>query len=426
MKCREMPQRTNSRNTKKPTLQYIVLVLLIASSVVCAADPPQRSNMPSPPSTHAAAGDGVRQPGEKRDIVVYANDKEYASFPIIARGDQELVLLFQVQDLAKLRASGEHPHYQRLAVPRWATSRDSGLTWKIHKTRPSFGGVRDIGYGSAPLEDGRIVTLTFSSTEPLQAILQDGITGYRPYQDASKEQGDKYPVTSLGPFQRFYPMGMKRLANGTLLASGYVPFKSAAGRDKTTAAFLTSSDAGRTWTYLSHIPNDNPFDFSEPDIIETHDGRLLTLLRMDWDTIPVEQRPDEAKVGYGYFLYQAESGDGGRTWSEPVQLPIWGHPPCLQRLASGNILLVYGYRRSPWEIRAILSRDDGRTWDMSTMRTVHTFNPGNLDMGYPVATQLADESIVCSFYGYSTKDVGEQTPHGIFVSVFDEKWLTGN
>ena len=126
------------------------------------------------------------------------------------------------------------------------------------------------------------------------------------------------------------------------------------------------------------------------------------------------------------ILYQAESRDGGDTWSEPVQLPIWGHPPYLLRLASGNLLLVYGYRRTPWEIRAILSRDDGRTWDMTTLRTVHTFNPGSYDMGYPVATQLADGSIVCSFYGYSTPDAGEQMPHGIFVSVFDEKWLTGD
>ena len=57
---------------------------------------------------------------------------------------------------------------------------------------------------------------------------------------------------------------------------------------------------------------------------------------------------------------------------------------------------------------------------------VHTFNPGSYDMGYPVATQLADGSIVCSFYGYSTPDAGEQMPHGMFVSVFDEKWLTGD
>ena len=166
------------------------------------------------------ASDGNRQPGEKRDVVVYAKDEEYASFPILARTDQELTLLFQVQNLAKLRASGEHPHYQRSAVPHWATSRDGGLTWNNHETCPQLGRVRDIGYGSAPLEDGGTVTLTFSTTKPLQAIVQHGIIGYRPYQDAHKEKDDNYPVTSLGPFQRFYPMGMKRLADGTLLAFG--------------------------------------------------------------------------------------------------------------------------------------------------------------------------------------------------------------
>ena len=126
-------------------------------------------------ASRATASEGNRQPGEKRDVVVYANAEEYASFPILARTDQELTLLFQVQDLAKLRASGEHPHDQRAAVPRWATSRDGGLAWNVHETCPPLGRVRDIGYGSAPLEDGGTVTLTFSSTEPLQAIVQHGI-----------------------------------------------------------------------------------------------------------------------------------------------------------------------------------------------------------------------------------------------------------
>ena len=392
-------------------------------------------------ASRAAASEGSRQPGEKRDIVVYANDKEYASFPILARTDQELALLFQVQELAKLRASGEHPHYQRSAVPRWATSRDGGLTWKIHETCPPLGRVRDIGYGSAPLEDGGTVTLTFSTTEPLQAIVQHGIIGYRPYQDAGKEQGDKYPVTSLGPFQRFYPMGMKRLADGTLLASGYVPFKSAAGRDKTTAAFLTSDDAGRTWTFRSHIPNDNPFDFSEPDIIETRDGRLLVLLRTDWDQGAVAKEAIPADAGttganYGYYLYQAESKDRGKTWSEPAQLPLWGHPPYLLRLASGKLLLVCGHRRKPWGIRAVLSRDEGRTWDTASLKTVYEFPHGGIDLGYPVATQLADGAIVCTFYGYppflkresqaGESWVPDHTPRAVFVSVFDEKWLTGD
>lgn len=250
-----------------------------------------------------------------------------------------------MQELAKLRTSPEHPHYQRFAVPRWATSTDGGLSWKIHESCPPLGPIRDIGYGSAPLADGGTVTLTFSLTEPLQAIIQHGTIGYRPYQDASRESGKRYPVTDLGPFQRFWPMGIKRLSHGSILAAGYVPFKSAVGRDKTTAAFLKSQDEGKTWAYLSHIPNENPFEFSEPDVLETRDGRLITLLRTDWDIVPIPERPQEAREGYGYFLYQSESTDGGRTWTAPVPLSLWGHPPYLLRLASGNILLVYGYRR---------------------------------------------------------------------------------
>lgn len=365
-----------------------------------------------------------RQSGTKRDIVVYANPDDYASFPQLARSGDELVLLFQAQNLAKLRAASEHPHYQKAAVPHWATSRDGGLTWAVRDTCPKLGPVRDISYGSAALKDGGTVTLTFSSAEPLRAIVQQGRIGYRPYQQEAAEPGEQHLITDLGPFERFWPHGMTRLADGTILAAGYVPFQSPEGKRKTTVAFLASSDEGRTWAYRAQIPNANLFDFSEPAVIETRDGRLIALLRADWDTVPAEQRPAEAKVGYGYFLCQAESADGGRTWSVPLQLPLWGHPPYLLRLASGNMLLVYGYRRAPWEIRAVLSRDEGRTWDMTTLRTVHTFNPGSYDMGYPVATQFPDGSIVCAFYGYSTADVGEKMPHGIFVSVFDESWMT--
>ena len=371
----------------------------------------------------------IRRRGEKRDITVYANPEDYASFPQLARTDNELVLLFQVQNLEKLRASGQHPHYQPAAVPRWTTSRDGGLTWTLHETAPTLGSVRDISYGSAPLADGGTVTLTYSDQSSLRAIIQHGRIGYRPYQKEEAEHGDIHPVSDLGPFERFWPHGMKRLADGTILAPGYAPFQSPQGTRKTTVVFLVSTDEGRTWRYRAHIPNPNLFDFSETDVIETRDGRLVALLRADWDAVPVEQRPPDGLAaggktpGYGWYLYQTESSDGGHTWSAPVQLPLWGHPPYLLRLASGDILLVYGYRQAPWEIRAILSRDEGRTWDKTTLRTVYTFDPGEYDLGYPVATQLADGAIVCAFYGYSTRDNGGYSARGIFVSVFDEAWM---
>ncbi len=220
--------------------------------------------------------------GEKVNAVVYAHPNEYASFPQIVRTDEELVLLFQVQDLEKLRAIPEHQHYQMVAQARWAVSRNGGRTWAVRETCPPLGPVRDITYSSAPLKDGGTVTLTFHTEEPLQAVIQRGRVSYRPYLKLELAPGESaHTIRELGPFARFWPHGMKRLSDGTILAAGYAPFRSPSGRDKTTAVFPASSDEGRTWSDRSHVENANAFDFSEPDLLETRGGRIIALLRAD-------------------------------------------------------------------------------------------------------------------------------------------------
>ena len=41
------------------------------------------------------------------------------------------------------------------------------------------------------------------------------------------------------------------------------------------------------------------------------------------------------------------SNDGGRTWSIPRPIGVWGLPSHLLRLRNGRILMTYGYRRAP-------------------------------------------------------------------------------
>ncbi len=158
------------------------------------------------------------------------------------------------------------------------------------------------------------------------------------------------------------------------------------------------------------------------------DGRTVLLMRADWDKRRDPTPPPEVGTAgwvehgsYGYYLYQSDSIDFGQTWSEPRRLPIWGHPPYMLKLKSGNLLMVYGHRRSPYSVRAILSHDQGKTWDMDSMLTLHTFDPGNWDLGYPVAMQLDDGRILVSFYGYTSSDTTLfYSPNGQFCTTIKE------
>jgi hypothetical protein len=144
------------------------------------------------------------------------------------------------------------------------------------------------------------------------------------------------------------------------------------------------------------------------------------LIRAEWFDTPKDRLPAEAngngtkRDGYGYFLYQATSTNGGRDWNTPEPLPVWGHPPFLLQLRSGNLLMVYGHRRPPFSVRAILSHDRGASWDLGSMIELRRFEPGHYDIGYPVATELDNGEIVVVHYGYSTKDLETCSPHGVF------------
>ena len=103
--------------------------------------------------------------------------------------------------------------------------------------------------------------------------------------------------------------------------------------------------------------------------------------------------------------------------------------PCLMRTAHDLILEFMHQPLEPLRASGVhphyaaVSQDGGRTWDLSTLRTLHTFDPGSYDIGYPVALQRDDGAICCAYYGCSTPDIGSYSPHGVFVSLFDEAWM---
>ena len=372
-----------------------------------------------------------RRPGEKVDVTVCAPPGFFANNPQVIRTDREIVLAYGMQLIDKLQSIKTHQHWQPFGVLTWSVSTDGGFTWRTTDRAPTVGRVRDCSYGE-PLKDGGMVTMSFVRTFlTTHAFIQKGQVGMMPY-NSQLPAVKAVPLTDFGPFDHFYIHSMIRTSDGAILAGGYAPMKDGPSPDYCTTVFLRSRDEGRSWRYFSHVtPVSKMFGFSESGLLPGKKGHVLAVLRTDFDHVPIEKRPAEARVGYGYFLYQTESFNNGQSWRKPVQLPIWGHPPHLLRLRSGSIVMVYGHRRPPFSVRAILSRDNGKTWDLKTMRTLRVWETGAYDIGYPQATQLQDGTILCTYYGYSTSeavDTGVLQPYGIapcgiFVSLFDEKWL---
>lgn len=142
------------------------------------------------------------------------------------------------------------------------------------------------------------------------------------------------------------PHGPIELSDGRLLYAG----KELWTADKRVGV-CQSSDDGQSWKWLAEIPTrdgDRPQDYHELHAVEASDGRIIAHIR------------NHSKKNSQETL-QTESTDGGKTWSIPRPIGVWGLPSFLTRLRDGRLLMSYGYRRPPFGNQARVSTDNGET-----------------------------------------------------------------
>ncbi len=155
-----------------------------------------------------------------------------------------------------------------------------------------------------------------------------------------------------------------------------------------------SADDGRSWQQIASIktaPGDPITSFHEPHAVEAADGTIIAQFRFHFMD-PKTHRMDNSKS----YLRQAESRDGGRTWTTAHRVPLLGYPPHLIRLRNGWLVSVYGRRLPPYGEYACISRDSGKTWDVNN--EIKLAGAENGDLGYPASTELADGSILTVYY----------------------------
>jgi len=176
------------------------------------------------------------------------------------------------------------------------------------------------------------------------------------------------------------PHGPIQLADGRLLYAGKDLW-----RPGERVGVAESTDDGQTWKWLADIaprPGDDPTEYHELHAVETNNGRIVVQIR------------NHNKLNERETL-QCESKDGGKTWTEPTSIGVWGLPSHLLKLKDGRILMSYGHRRKPFGNQARISTDQCRIW--SELITLSSDGSGG-DLGYPSTVELADGTLLTVWY----------------------------
>ena len=194
----------------------------------------------------------------------------------------------------------------------------------------------------------------------------------------STDNGINWSVKYRVPYNS--PHGPIECSDGRLLYPGRNFYEK-----EPIAGVLESTDDGVTWTKLAILPTregDTAGGYHELHGVEAADGTIVVQIR------------NHNKENDGETL-QLESADGGKTWSKPHSIGVWGHPSHLMKLRDGRLVMTYGFRRVPLGNQARISEDNGKTWSEPL---IISGDGDNTDLGYPSTVQLPDDSLITVWY----------------------------
>lgn len=326
---------------------------------------------------------------------------EAAEHIVAERGGGYFPVLIKLND-GRIAAvvRGGAPHIGIKGRLDWIESSDSGRTWSEPKIIvDSEWDDRNPAMGQMP--DGTIVMAyaearTYNEKGEWDTSAGEYVLFYVLSKDGGKTWSQKRKLFT-GPIRGGSPFGkIIVLEDGTALMSLY------GGRDpdykgpvqlpegaSSLVGIVRSHDNGETWEDFSLV---SASGHNETALLAMPDGSIIAQMRTNSGAID-----------------QTVSTDGGRTWSKPVRITREKqHPADIIRLQSGHLLLVYGNRMVPFGVGAMLSYDEGKTWDYDHRVMLGWTSLGG-DCGYPSAVQLDDGTIVCMYYSVGTYDLpGDQ------------------
>jgi len=322
-----------------------------------------------------------------RDLTVISHMPDYYhGWPTLSRRKNgELLLVY---------SGGRRAHVCPFGRVELMRSHDSGKTW----TPPTIlinSPIDDRDAGILETRQGSILATTFTSLDYTNHLPEDHKERNlwaNAYQRITRQQQRAllgvWMIRSTdgggcwsAPYDCLVnsPHGPIQIYDGRLLYVGKSRWK------KEHIGACHSIDDGQTWQWLSSIPTrpgDDQVDYHELHAVEASSGRIVIHIRNHNQNNLAE-------------TLQSESTDGGKTWSSPHEIGVWGLPSHLLRLQDNRLLMSYGHRRPPRGNLVRLSDDDGDSWSAPiTISDDGTYD----DLGYPSTVQVDNGTLITVWY----------------------------
>ena len=304
-------------------------------------------------------------------------------------------------------------------------SRDGGRTWGKRQERLD---IRGREFGLTVLHDGTLLmTCHLLARDVFNPSRQTHSKILR-----STDEGESWTEIRIGPDG--FPDGAQTVADWTAFQNpdGGRPGKLVTylgvsmqhgNRDAPRVVRLwRSRDSGKTWDKSLHPDTAGWIDvdgfFSQTVTFRTASGRLLHPVRVDrtgphWHIPGSPRLLDKERGDQGDRMMLWESSDDGQSWTRnrtDGRFGTYGEMyPRFLTLDDGRLLLTFTVRSNSTDghglgLRAILSNDQGRTWDFRHDRMVISdVDHGASGGGFGNTVQLPDKTLV-SVYSYRGSD----------------------
>jgi sialidase-1 len=259
--------------------------------------------------------------------------------------------------------------YRKLGMPEvdsprggraeFIRSDDDGKTWSAPKVLIDTE-QDDRHPALAQLSDGTLLASFFTWPTTKVAIVRSTDDG---------KTWEQTPHFAVAPFQWSATDGpVIEMPDRSVLLAAYGGF--GVEGETSLLGVYRSTDKGESWKSIAQVKA--PYAMDEPSIARLQDGTLVAIARRE-----------------GALTW---SRDQGRTWTEPVTLPIKMYDPWLLVLKDGNLLCCHGsYTAGKPGLRAILSADGGHTWSAAGADYGFSIDPDVY--GYSRGIQMPDGSI---------------------------------